>query len=62
MLNFFYKIGILRQTHLDLPVISVGNITWGGVGKTPMVMMLARYLTGKNIKPVVLKRGYMEKK
>ena len=59
---FFYKKGILKPYRLPEPVISIGNITWGGVGKTPIVALVADYLKGKKLKPVILIRGYMEKK
>lgn len=39
-------------------VISIGNITWGGTGKTPLVMMLARCLSSRGKKIAVLTRGY----
>ena len=39
-------------------VISVGNITWGGTGKTPLVMFLAKSLQEAGQKVVVLTRGY----
>ncbi len=58
---FFYKRGVLRRRRLDRPVISVGNLTVGGSGKTPVVMRLAQILREKNFKPVVLTRGYMDK-
>jgi len=41
------------------PVISIGNITVGGVGKTPLVIWLARILKSKGLTPVVLIRGFM---
>lgn len=43
---------------LSQPVISVGNITWGGTGKTPIVIELLNFLIKNNLKPVVLTRGY----
>jgi len=43
---------------LDARVISVGNITWGGTGKTPMVMFLAKSLAEAGQKVAVLTRGY----
>ncbi|AKL97610.1 tetraacyldisaccharide 4'-kinase [Endomicrobium proavitum] len=43
---------------LDAPVISVGNLTWGGTGKTPLVIELLKFLVKNNLKPVVLTRGY----
>jgi len=43
---------------LSKPVISVGNITWGGTGKTPIVIEILNLLINNNLKPVVLTRGY----
>ena len=43
------------------PVISIGNITVGGAGKTPLVIWLARNLQDKGLKPIILIRGYMPK-
>ena len=48
----------LRQRRLDVPVISVGNLTFGGTGKTPMVVALVRDLIHRGRKPAVLTRGY----
>lgn len=45
-------------TRLDLPVISVGNVTVGGSGKTPMVRWIATQLLAMNITPVIAMRGY----
>lgn len=50
--------GLRRQRSLDKPVISVGNITLGGTGKTPFVLYLARHLVERGLEPVVLTRGY----
>jgi len=46
------------QVRLSVPVISVGNITAGGTGKTPMVLELARRLLGRGKKPAIFLRGY----
>ena len=56
-----YQIGILKKHSLGKPVVSVGNITIGGVGKTPVVLLIAQFLKEKNLKPAILTRGYMGK-
>ncbi|MFC1621614.1 tetraacyldisaccharide 4'-kinase [Candidatus Omnitrophota bacterium] len=56
--NFFYKIGVFRSHRLAAKVISVGNITWGGTGKTPAVAFIANILFGRGLKPAILLRGY----
>jgi len=53
-----YSWGIKKQKSLSAKVISVGNITVGGTGKTPVVQLLAKTLTEKGHKVVVLNRGY----
>ncbi len=53
--------GVLAPQKLDCVVISVGNITWGGTGKTPLVEMLAKSLTSEGKKVAVLLRGYGKK-
>ena len=54
-----YDKGLCRAAALGRPVISVGNVTWGGVGKTPLVQAVAEHLKGRGIKPAILTRGYM---
>jgi tetraacyldisaccharide 4'-kinase len=53
-----YKNGILKVKRLPLPVISVGNITTGGTGKTPTVLLIARELMARGKRVAVLTRGY----
>lgn len=53
-----YEYGILKCTSFRAPVISVGNLTFGGTGKTPMILWLADYLADRGLTPVVLTRGY----
>ena len=47
-----------RRKRLKTPVISVGNLTMGGTGKTPCVLRLAELLIGRGRKPGILTRGY----
>ncbi len=56
-----YKIGILKIKSLPVPVISIGNITVGGTGKTPTVIMIAELLHEMGKKVAVLSRGYKGK-
>jgi tetraacyldisaccharide 4'-kinase len=56
--NFFYDISIFRKVKVDATVVSIGNITTGGTGKTPLVACLCNYFTKKNITTAILTRGY----
>lgn len=53
-----YVAGVLRRARLATPVISVGNLTLGGTGKTPLVAAIARDLRDRGSRVVVLTRGY----
>ncbi|MBT3519202.1 MAG: tetraacyldisaccharide 4'-kinase [Candidatus Marinimicrobia bacterium] len=56
--SLFYKYGFFVSRRLPCSVISIGNITVGGTGKTPTVIFLAEYLKGKGKRVAVLSRGY----
>ncbi|MGA2780643.1 MAG: tetraacyldisaccharide 4'-kinase [Smithella sp.] len=56
--NWLYDHKIFKEIKLPCPVISVGNITVGGTGKTPCVIMLAQMLQENGFKPAILSRGY----
>ena len=58
--NYLFEIGILKSRSFKIPVISVGNITVGGSGKTPHVEYLIRLLSSQ-VKTAVLSRGYKRK-
>lgn len=53
-----YRIGILKTCRLPKPVISIGNITVGGTGKTPVTAYIARLLIQQGYRVAVLSRGY----
>jgi tetraacyldisaccharide 4'-kinase len=56
--NRLYDRGVLRQDRLPCPVVSAGNLTVGGTGKTPTVIFLANLLKERGYRPAVLSRGY----
>ena len=53
-----YRKGWLKTRRLKQPVVSVGNLTMGGTGKTPLVAYLAERLVARGWKPAILTRGY----
>lgn len=53
-----YAKGVFSSVKLTPKVISIGNISSGGTGKSPLVMSLVSYLLEKGFSPVVLSRGY----
>ena len=56
-----YRRGTFHTTKLDRPVISIGNITTGGTGKTPLVEWVSRRLAAQGKKVCILTRGYGRK-
>lgn len=58
--NLFYRVGVLKSVRFDVPVISVGNMSVGGTGKSPHIEYLLRWLN-QYIEPAVLSRGYGRK-
>ena len=57
-LRVFYYRRLSKPLRLAVPVISVGNLTFGGTGKTPVTIELARMLERMGLRPAVLLRGY----
>jgi tetraacyldisaccharide 4'-kinase len=59
--NLLYDHGWKRTQRLPCRVVSIGNVTVGGTGKTPVVMWIAEYLLARGVRVGVLSRGYRRK-
>ncbi len=60
--NALYRRGVLRAHTVGAPVISVGNLTTGGTGKTPLVEWIANDLAARGRRVCILTRGYRREK
>ncbi len=58
---FLYRSGLKRRNPLGIQVISIGNVTAGGTGKTPVTEIFARTLAAEGRKVAILSRGYRRK-
>jgi tetraacyldisaccharide 4'-kinase len=56
--NWRYDTGRAAVHRVPVPVVSVGNLTLGGTGKTPMVQWIARWLRSRRLRVTVISRGY----
>ena len=56
--NRSYDFGLLREFHAPVPVVSIGNLTAGGTGKTPVVAAVVDWFSAHGALPVILSRGY----
>jgi len=56
--NALFESGVIKSYALGAPTVSVGNLTVGGTGKTPLVAFIAGYLIGRGEKVCILTRGY----
>jgi tetraacyldisaccharide 4'-kinase len=52
------NMGVRSRTRLPVPVISIGNLSSGGTGKTPMTQLIAAYLDKDGFRPAILSRGH----
>lgn len=59
--NFLYDRKFLKQKKLPVKIISVGNVSAGGTGKSPFIEFLAEYLISKNFRVGIISRGYGRK-
>lgn len=57
-----YRSGLKKSHKASKPVISIGNITMGGTGKSPMIDWILEYLKERKVRPAVLTRGYKAEK
>jgi tetraacyldisaccharide 4'-kinase len=58
MRGWMYDSGLFPTEHFSVAVVSVGNLSVGGTGKTPVAAWIARSLTERGIKPGIVLRGY----
>ena len=56
-----YDLNVISKQSFDIPIVSVGNISMGGTGKTPMVAWLCKELMHSQMKPCIITRGYNRK-
>jgi tetraacyldisaccharide 4'-kinase len=56
--NLLYGRGILKPRRASLPVISIGNISLGGAGKTPLALEVLAWLATRGRRPALVSRGY----
>lgn len=56
--NLFYDKNIFKPERFDVPIISIGNLTTGGTGKTPLVLFIAQFFLSENKKIGIVSRGY----
>jgi tetraacyldisaccharide 4'-kinase len=56
--RFLYEYGVFKKEYFKVPIISVGNITFGGTGKTPTIVWLSKLFESKKLTPMILTRGY----
>lgn len=56
--NLAFDIGLKTTVKATVPVVSIGNITTGGTGKTPMVEYVCRYFRDRGLRVAILSRGY----
>ena len=56
--NYLYDKAILKPEEVNAFVVSVGNLTTGGVGKTPVVSQIAKYFISQGEKTAIISRGY----
>jgi tetraacyldisaccharide 4'-kinase len=53
-----YDLGIVPSAKSSIPVVSIGNVTVGGTGKTPIAAFLASELSRRGLMPAIVMRGY----
>ena len=53
-----YEYGIIKKQYFRVPILSVGNLTFGGTGKTPLIIWFVKKFEEMGLVPVVITRGY----
>ena len=58
MRNLFYDLGLLKSFGFDTPIVSVGNLSAGGTGKTPLTALLVQSCLDRGLRVAIVSRGY----
>jgi len=56
-----YRTSIFKTVNFHVPIISIGNLSVGGTGKTPLTLLISQYWEDKGLSPLILTRGYKGK-
>jgi tetraacyldisaccharide 4'-kinase len=56
--NRAFDLGVIRTHRAPVPVVSIGNLTAGGTGKTPVVAAVVEWFGSRGLRPAILSRGY----
>lgn len=56
-----YEYGFFKKDYFKVPIVSIGNVSFGGTGKTPLIIWLLEKIEQRGLTPVVLSRGYKGK-
>lgn len=58
MRNLLYDLGLLKSFGFDTPIVSVGNLSAGGTGKTPLTALLVQSCLDRGLRVAIVSRGY----
>ncbi|MCX7879460.1 MAG: tetraacyldisaccharide 4'-kinase [Ignavibacteria bacterium] len=59
--NKLFDTKLIKQVQSKFPVVSIGNLSFGGTGKTPLTIYISNFLKENNWRPIIISRGYRRK-